>query len=64
MKPKVLLKITKSLKDVLEELNKLGIVDSRLRSKYAEYLVAYELAKRGVMSSFSMKERTQMRIFT
>jgi len=47
MESKVLLKITKSLEDALKELTKLGIVDSRLRSKYAEYLVACELAKRG-----------------
>jgi hypothetical protein len=47
MESNVLLKITNYLENTLKELTKLGIVDSKLRSKYAEYLVAYELAKRG-----------------
>lgn len=47
MESNVLLKITNYLENTLKELTKLGIVDSKLRSKYAEYLVAHELAKRG-----------------
>jgi len=47
MKSKILLKITNYLENTLKELTKSGITDSKLRFKYAEYLVAYELAKRG-----------------
>lgn len=47
MKSNGLLKITKSLENTLNELTKSGIEDSKLRSRYAECLVAYKLAERG-----------------
>lgn len=39
--------ITSVLEKALKELTISKIVDSKLRSKYAEYLVAHELVKRG-----------------
>ncbi|MFZ3058298.1 MAG: hypothetical protein WA102_01050 [Candidatus Methanoperedens sp.] len=47
MKVDALKGIRDSMKDVLKVLTQSGIVDSKLRSRYAEYLVGYKLAKRG-----------------
>jgi len=44
---KELKKITYSLRNALKEITKLKLVDSMLRARYAEYLIAYELVKRG-----------------
>lgn len=40
------MEITNFLENTLKVLTKEEIVDSKLRSRYAEYLIAYELAKR------------------
>ncbi len=47
MEVDALKRIRDSLKDALKELTRAEIVDSKLRSRYAEYLVAYKLAKKG-----------------
>lgn len=47
MESNTLLKLTNSLEEALKGVTKSRMVDSKLRSRYAEYLVAYELAKRG-----------------
>lgn len=47
MNSRSLVKIVNSLKKTLRELEKHRISDSKIRARYAEYLVAYELAKRG-----------------
>jgi len=47
MEEKALEKIRSLLERVLKELTSSKIVDSKLRSKYAEYAVAHVLAKKG-----------------
>ena len=48
MKYRTLLRVRKLLEDVFRELNNVEVFDNAIRHRYAEYLIAFILSKRGL----------------